>query len=145
MSRRNPKRSSKGGRFARLPLTVLNQAAVKTLGHADFRILVLFAAQFTGYNNGSLGLTASQAAESGIRSDKTFYRALRELEARGLIERTFHASRVPPRPTMYALTWIAIDDTSYSRATRLPSHAYREWKAPGRKPRRRKVRLRAVT
>lgn len=127
-----------------LPLKVLGHESVRTLNHAAFRVMTLMAAQFTGYNNGALGLTPAQAAESGISSDKTFYRAIRELEARGLIERTYHASRVPPRPTMYALTWVSIDDTEYSSKTRLPSQGYREWKAPPRQKRHRKPRLRAV-
>jgi chromosome segregation and condensation protein ScpB len=145
MSRRNPKRSTKAGRFAMLPLKVLATPAVTTLSHAAFRVMALLASQYTGYNNGGLGLTAGQAATSGIRSDNTFYRALRELEEHALIERTYHASRVPPRPTMYALTWISIDDTEYSQKTRLPSHTYREYKPPARKPRRQRTRLRVVT
>lgn len=127
-----------------LPLKVLGHESVRTLNHATFRVMTLMAAQFTGYNNGSLGLTPTQAAESGVSSDKTFYGAVRELEVRGLIERTYPASRVPPRPTMYALAWMAIDDTEFSTKTRLPSHGYREWKAPPRKQRQRRPKLRAV-
>lgn len=128
-----------------LPHRVLSHAAVKTLSHAGFRVMALLAAQYNGRNNGSLGLTATQAAESGVRSQQTFYRAIKELEERDLIERTYQASRVPPRPTMYALTWLPLDDTEYSQGTRVPSHAYKDWQAPARTPRRRKARLRAVT
>ena len=116
-----------------LPLTVLDQAAVIKLSHAAFRILVLMAAQYHGGNNGALGITRSQAAVNGIGSDHTLYSALRTLEERGLIEQTYPASRVPPRPTMYALTWMSVDDTSWSRSTRIPAHTYRDWQ-PSRKP-----------
>lgn len=133
MSRRHPRKSNGAGRFARVPLTVLATPAVITLEHAAFRIMVLLAAQYTGYNNGALGITRDQAAQNGIGSNRTLYGALRELEARGLLERTYHASRVPPRPTMYALTWVSVDDTEYSKSERLPTHAYREWQ-PKQKP-----------
>jgi hypothetical protein len=106
---------------------VLGHPAVVTLDHAPFRVLVLLAAQFNGYNNGALGLSKQQAATQNI-TNKTLYKALRALESRGLIETTYPASRVPPRPTMYAITWLAVDDTDYSRATRVPSHSYTEWK-----------------
>lgn len=142
MNRRNAKRSS--SRFGMVPHNVFAHEAVTTLHHAQFRALVLLIMQFNGNNNGALGLTASQAANNGISSDKTLYIALRELEARGLIEQTYHASRVPPRPTMYALSWIAVHDTEYSQKRRMPTHAYREWKAPAKRRRRRKPKLRAV-
>jgi hypothetical protein len=143
MSRRHPRRSNGGGRFARLPLTVLVSPAVVTLDHAPFRVLVLLAAQFTGYNNGQLALSKTQAAEQNI-TNKTLYKALAELETRGLIEETYGASRVPPRPTMYALCWLAIDDTVYSKATRVPSHSYREYQPRPKRKRARRPRLRVV-
>jgi hypothetical protein len=106
----------------------LEHITTTTLTHAAFRVLVLLAAQFSGFNNGAIGITAKQAMESGIGSDKTLYRSLRELELRQLVELTYPASRVPPRPTMWALTWLPLDDTRYSQSTRTPSHAYRDWK-----------------
>jgi len=138
MSAGHPRRKTGAGRFAKLPLTVLDQVAVTTLHHAAFRVLVLLAAQFTGYNNGALGLSKSQAANQNI-SNKTLYKALATLEERGLIERTYPASRVPPRPTMYALMWTSIDDTEWSRSTRIPTHSYRDWQ-PSRKPKLEVVR-----
>lgn len=128
MSRRHRRYKPQGGRFALIPLSVLQHEAVRTLHHAEFRVLVLLSAAFNGKNNGALGLTASQAAEAGVGSDKTLYKALRTLESRGLIGQTFPASRVPPRPTMYALEWRALDDTEYSQATRIPRHDYRNWR-----------------
>ena len=116
------------GRFARLPVAVLEHITVTTLTHAAFRVLVLLAAQFTGFNNGALGITAKQATNAGIGSNKTLYKSLRELELRRLVELTYPASRVPPRPTMWALTSLPLDDTQYSKSTRTPSHAYRNWK-----------------
>ena len=141
MSRRHPRRKTGAGRFAKLPLTVLGHVSVIALTHAAFRVLVLLTAQFNGYNNGALGLSKSQAASQNI-SNKTLYKALATLEGRGLIERTYPASRVPPRPTMYALMWISIDDTEWSRSTHVPAHSYRDWQ-PSRKPKLKVVRNKA--
>ena len=114
--------------FALLPLELLMHQSVTSLNHGAFRVMALLAAQYRGQNNGALGLTALQAKRAGIGSDNTLYRALRALAARGLIEQTHSASRVPPRPAMYALSWQSIDDTNYSRATRVPARSYREWR-----------------
>lgn len=129
MSRRHPKRKNSNGRFAMIPLVVMQHVAVTSLSHAAFRVLLLLCAAYNGRNNGALGVTAGQAAESGIGSRNTLYRALHEIAARGLIVQTYPASRVPPRPAMWALTWLSVDDTEYSSKTRIPSHAYRSWKA----------------
>jgi len=115
-----------------LPVKVLESVAVKTLSHAPFRVLVLLAAQFGGHNNGAVGLTAKQAAESGIGSDKTFYQSLHELETRQLIHNTYPASRVPPRPAMWAITWFPLDDTKYSDKTKKPTNAYLGWQPESR-------------
>jgi len=130
MPRRHPKRKTGGGRFARLPLTVLGHDSVKSLSHAEFRVLVLLAAEFNGRNNGALGITRKQAAENGVGSGHTLYKALRTLEERGLIAQTYPASRVPPRPTMFALTWLSHDDTQWSQSSRVASHSYRHWTTP---------------
>ena len=133
MSPRHPRRKTTAARFAMLPVKVLEHVAVTTLSHATFRIMALLAARYHGHNNGALGITRSQAAEKGIGSDHTLYDALRMLEEHGLIEQTYPASRVPPRPTMYALTWVSVDDTSWSQSRRIPSHKYRDWQ-PSQKP-----------
>ncbi len=143
MNQKHPRRNTKAARFVQLPMVLLDSEAVSTLGHAPFRVMVCLAANYNGKNNGNLGLTASQVADKGI-SKNTFYSAVAELERRGVIERTYAASRVPPRPTKYALCWLPIDDTEYSRTTRLPSHAYKSFSAPPRKKRRSRAMLRAV-
>ena len=125
-------------------MRVLATPAVTTLSHAAFRVMALLAAQYRGRNNGNLGLTYGQAANAGIASKNTFYNALRQLEEHGLIERTYPSSRVPARPTMYALAWWPLDDTEYSQSTRLASHAYKEWQPSQPKQRRKAVKLTAV-
>jgi hypothetical protein len=132
MSRRHPKRKTSAGRFAMLPLALLQHIAVITLTHAAFRVLVLLAAAYNGKNNGAIGITAEQAIEVGIGCRNTYYRALRDLQDRRLIVPTYPASRVPPRPTMWTLSWQPVNETNYSAATSTPSHAYRDWQ-PSRK------------
>lgn len=122
------KKKLTGRRFAMLPLTVMDHKTVQTLNHAEFRVLMLLAREFNGHNNGGVGVTAEQAREHGIKSKNTFYESLRELESRGLIRKTCHASRVPPRPAMYALTWLPLNDTKYSEAERVPSNKYQQWR-----------------
>ena len=120
-------KKSGGKSFARLPNDLLAHVAVTTLDHAAYRVMTLLASVFRGFNNGAVGMTANQAAEYGIASDNTFYRALRTLVERGLIEQTYPASRVPPRPAMFALSWLPYNDTKFSKATKTPSFAYRNW------------------
>ena len=131
VSSRHSRRKRISGRFAYQPVKVLSHVAVTTLSHASFRVLVLMSAQYSGYNNGALGLSKNQAERQNI-SNKTLYKALATLVERGLVERTYPASRVPQRPTMYALTWRPINDTEWSSATRVPTHAYQDWSPPSK-------------
>ncbi|HET7675210.1 MAG TPA: hypothetical protein VFL54_06775 [Gammaproteobacteria bacterium] len=107
---------------------MLESEAVRTLYHAAFRVLVLLAAEYNGHNCGAQGITAKQAYEHGI-SRNAFYAALQELQARGLIHMTCKASRIPPRPAKFELAWVARDDTEFSQSRRLPTHAYKQWRA----------------
>ena len=114
-------------RFAMLPVQLILHISVTTLDHGSFRILVLLTAEYRGKNNGAIGLTRDQAKAAGVRGKNTLYKGLKDLIERGLIEITHPASRVPPRPAMYALNWLAIDDTEYTKKSRIATHNYRNW------------------
>ena len=129
MARRHPKRRAGGGRFVRLPHYLLHSDAMRDLPHSAFRVLVVLTMEFNGKNNGALGLTCDQAQTYGIRSKNTLYRGFEDLERRGLIEQTYPASRVPPRPAMYALTWLPVDETKYTKPTRTSTNAFQAWRA----------------
>lgn len=120
-------RRPSGARFAMLPVNLVMHVSVTTLDHGSFRVLVLLAMEYRGKNNGAIGLTREQAKAGGIGGKNTLYKALRDLIERGLIEITHYASRVPPRPAMYAINWLPVDDTEYSEKTRLASHEYRNF------------------
>src|SRR5690606_29953608 len=98
------------GPFAMLPDEVLRSDACRTLPHPAYRVLVMVAAQYYGQNNGSLTLTRRTAAEYGVGNPHTLDASFRELEARGLIQRTRPGSRLPPRAAMYAISWRPIND-----------------------------------
>lgn len=119
-------RKPAGKHFAMLPDALVMHVSVTTLEHAAFRVLVLLALAYRGANNGAIGLTKEQALVAGV-SKNTLYDALRSLSERGLIEQTFPSSKIPPRPAMYSLSWLPIDDTEYTRKTRVASFAYRSW------------------
>ena len=126
MSRRYNK-STSPKRFAMLPVQLILHISVTTLHHGSFRILVLLTAEYRGRNNGAIGLTRDQAKAAGIGGKNTLYKGLKDLVERGLIEITHPASRVPPRPAMYALNWLPINDTEYTKKSLLATHAYRNW------------------
>ncbi len=114
----------RGDRFSMMPLKVMADPGVVKLTHATFRVLVTLAGQYNGGNNGALGLTQKQAAARNI-SNKTLYKALARLEKIDIICITRRASRVPPRPAMFSLTWVSLDNTEYSQETRTPARLFR--------------------
>jgi hypothetical protein len=115
-------------RFAALPVAVLTHAAFTTLPVGFQRVLWLLAAEFNGYNNGNLALTRKQALEYGLNNERHRSHGLRELERRGLIEKTRQGllatgARVP---TLWALAW---HPTHYleGRLLEVPRRATRGW------------------
>lgn len=119
-------RRSTSGRFALLPLSVIKDPAVTTLDPAVRWVLVALAGQFSGGNNGAISLTLAVAREYGIRSSDTLRRGLGVLRERRLIELTFQGSYVPPKPARFALNWLPLNQTEWTCATRVASHAYKQ-------------------
>lgn len=128
MAKHRPGRRNTGDRFARIPRDLMRHPAVATLNHAAFRALVLLAGEYHGGNNGAIAIAPEQAAELGIGSKNTLYAAFKTLQERGLIHRTDPGAKNPPRPQSFALEWLRLDDTEYSRKTPRASHAYKNWK-----------------
>ena len=133
MPRRHPKKKNSGPRHANLTREYLHEPAVATLPGAIYKVLVALHAEYHGKNNGALSMTREIASGYGITSVNTLARALSgkrphgELVARGLVVITEPGSYYPVRIARYALTSKPLDDTEYSQAERLASHAYRKW------------------
>lgn len=126
-SRERIKGRRESGHFALLPDDLLRHPAVTTLGHAHLRVLIALAAQCRSSNYGALCLSREQAKEYGVNSPDTLMKAVRELEHRGLIERTYPGSFIPPESARFALGWRDINNTSWTRQARA-SRRYLTWK-----------------
>lgn len=124
----------KGERFAKLPHELMKHAAVTTLPHAAFRVLAVFAAGYTGDNNGALCATDRWMKQFGINSRDTTYSSIHMLVDRGLIEMTRPGIKQRKVATLYAITWQAVNYRDGVLLGRFSpaSHAYKQWKAPER-------------
>lgn len=123
------KRRPKSEHFAKLPVSVLESAACATLPLAAFKVLTLLASGYSGSNNGTLSCTESWARKFGITGTDTVRLALKELERRGLVEVTRRGMRMKKVRTLYALTWLSVDNRD-ARPIAIPapaSHRYAEY------------------
>lgn len=119
-------RDGKKGRFIMLPLSVFRSEACASLTHAYFRLMLALVADYNGHNNGALALTRPQARKSGIGSNATISKGLRELERRGLIVKTDPGMLRPPKPARFALTWQVLDKTEFTDKA-AATHTYKNW------------------
>lgn len=120
-------RRERGG-FILIPHAVMDSAAWKQCGGTAIKMLCALARQFNGRNNGDLCAAASVVP--GF-APETRTRALRELRHYGLLTLTRQGGLYGP--SLYALTWFAIDQCAGKlevSATRIPPG---DWK--GDKPR----------
>jgi hypothetical protein len=103
------RRGGERDRFARLPVSVLESEAVRTLDHAAFKVLAVIASQYWGGNNGALALTPRYSERFGLNSKDTLYKSLRELVRRGLLIETRQGWRgVRNHFALYGLAWVDI-------------------------------------
>jgi predicted transcriptional regulator of viral defense system len=119
-------RSLTKGTFALIPEAVVRSAAYTATSCAGRALLVELAVLYRSKNNGFLGLSARQAAKRLGCSKDTAARAFRELQERGLIERTQRGdfkAKALSLASEWRLTWRRCD-----RSNHLPSHAYLNWK-----------------
>lgn len=120
-------RNKKGERHAQIPLDALRSEAFRWLPNFAVRVLVAMAAQFSGYNNGGLELTANDARAYGINEDELFA-GIRLLIVAGFVRRTVLARRRSGKgsPARYAITWRTLG--SFPRFDIVPTVApSRDW------------------
>jgi hypothetical protein len=97
-----------GKRFVLLPSVVLGSPGYRQAGHAARSLLIDIAMQYTGHNNGKLVACAKYVEPIGWNSNGTVQRALRELQACGLLLETRKGAR-PNKAAWFALTWYDLD------------------------------------
>lgn len=105
--RRHVGRSESGGYFA-LPHAVMASPAYLRLSHHAVALLNNLGAQYRGRNNGDLSAAWSVMQALGWKSRDTLRKALEELLAAGLIEKTRQGGKRVC--CLYALTWHPIDE-----------------------------------
>lgn len=96
------------GGFTPLPYVVLRSAGFARLGPHAVKLLMDFLAQYKGDNNGDLCAAWTLMKERGWRSRDTLNKARRTLLDGDWIVTTRQGGR--HRPTLYAVTFYAIDE-----------------------------------
>jgi hypothetical protein len=112
-----------------IPRDVWLSDACLTLPYYARVVLIAIAFQYAGKNNGDLSMPWSVALGFGIRSKEHLVDALRLLLERGLIVKTRQGGRRPLGPTLYALTWLPIDDVGDKISARPTRQASNDWAA----------------
>lgn len=97
-----------GWSFARIPHPVMDSPNWRRCSATAIKLLCELARQFNGHNNGDLSAAMSILRPRGWSSPETVTNAYRELMHYGLIELTRQGGL--HGPSLYALTWLAIDE-----------------------------------
>ena len=97
------------GRFAGIPLEVVQSEAFKSLKGNSVKLLVILASQYNGYNNGNLVVTESITGQ--WLNKNTMFKARDELYSKGFIVINAYGGRGHGKniPHLYALTWKPIN------------------------------------
>ena len=106
------KRKKEKADFAGIPRYIVRCDAFKSLSGNAVKLLVHLAYQFKGRNNGDLLITHS-LLKKYFKSNQTMYRARDELEQKGFIAINVYGGMSYggyKAPTLYALTWLKVDD-----------------------------------
>ena len=128
--RRHPRRRRPGEHYAMIPVEVLTSDACRTLPHSARTALIALAAQYRGRNNGDLSLTWATGKPFGINSKCQLIGGIALLLERGLIQKTRQGGKKPLGPSLYAITWMPVDDLNgkiESGPTTAPSNAWATW------------------
>ena len=105
----------------------------RTLTPRATKLLIDMASQFRGNNNGDLAATWSLLRTRGWNSKDQIAKGLEELLGRGWIVKCKQGMRIPPVPTLYALTWLAIDECGGKldrSSTKAPLNYWRDGSNP---------------
>lgn len=98
--------------FAGIPNRVMEHRDFCNLSGSAVKLLLWFAYQYKGNNNGKLCAVHSQMKDRGFASKTTLSKAVQELTLKSFIEVTKGSgvSKNGRTPNYYALTWEPIDE-----------------------------------
>ncbi len=98
--------------FAGIPNRVIEQKDFATLKPSELRLLIMFAYQYRGNNNGKLCAVFSQAQKFGVKSEQSLSNAIKGLLLKEYIQVTKGSiSQAHGRTAVfYAVTWEKIDE-----------------------------------
>jgi hypothetical protein len=99
------------GGFAGIPRAVMRGPDYLGLNPSSAKLLLEFAYQVNGQNNGDLSAVWSLLKMRGFNSKQTIERSINELILKGLIVKTRNGASGGEgyrKATLYALTWLAI-------------------------------------
>ena len=129
------RRNQPSERYGQITVEVFQSPACCAMPDYAFRVLMLAAAQYSGFNNGDLSVTSKSAREVGLTGWKLSV-GLWLLQECGLLEMTRqgHICRGKGVPSLYALGWREIDPSEkYDKpiATRHPApNRWARWEPP---------------
>lgn len=125
-------RRAQSGPFIILPLAVLQSPAVRDLPALGKRLLIDLLAAYRFPNNGDLCVSFAVMRARGWTSRSALQKAVRLLLAAGLIELTRQGSL--HKASLYAFTWMPIDECGGKLDVRAPRAASGLWKYPALPP-----------
>jgi len=129
-NRHNQKgRSKGGGQFVPISYQMAKSDAWRSLSGSATKVYVELRSRFNGGNNGDLSLSYAEAADLLGLGKSTVARAFKELEEKGLIEKTSQGDWYGRR----ASTWLVTDKPTRKGEPALNS--WQRWRYPKNNPR----------
>jgi hypothetical protein len=117
---------SETGFFVAMPKTILESEEYAGLSAHEVKLLIDLYAQYNGRNNGDFNCTWSLMEKRGWHSEDTLHRALKGLIEHGWIIRTRQGGK--NRCSLYAVTWLRIDECGGKHDQRATVTAPGTWK-----------------
>lgn len=127
-SRQKHQGRKEAGTFLRVPTAVLASSNFCGLSMKAKALLLDIGARYNGFNNGDLAAPYSWMKARAWKSKDTLHRALKELLEAGMIELTRQGGL--HGPSLYAFTWMAIDDCKGKLDVAATRVASGKWRLP---------------
>ncbi len=114
------------GRYINIPNQCLISENFASLSPYACKLLLDFAAKFTGFNNGDLNMVWPEMEQRGWKSKTTLYKYRDELIARGWLIQTRQGWN--NRCSLYAISFLPIGDCGLKLDVRPTVQAPNDWK-----------------